>query len=386
MSVYTPVTAEDLDAWLSRYAVGALVDLAPIAAGIENTNYFVTTENGRYVLTLYERLPAEELPFYLNLMAHLARAGSKCRRRRPTAPARCSRILNGKPAGLVERVDGARDRAAERRALRGGRRRARPAARRVADATARGSPTGAARRGGGRRRAPCVRSSRRRRTRCSQAELKFQTGFGKAQAAEGARSTATSSATTCCSTATRVVGIIDFGFAATDFLAYDLAITVNDWCDAGDGSLDDERTRAFVVGLRRRAPARRPTSASSGRRCCAPPRCASGCRGSTTCTCRAPASSRTRTTRRASSVSSRSASPRCRGCRNCDCRNEHSRPGNRHRIHAPRRAPRTCVAGRGLRDVQARAIAVARAARAVLRRDARPEQDSVRRADPACRC
>ena len=59
MSVYTTVTAEDLDAWLARYAVGALVELAPIASGIENTNYFVTTENGRYVLTLYERLPAE---------------------------------------------------------------------------------------------------------------------------------------------------------------------------------------------------------------------------------------------------------------------------------------------------------------------------------------
>ena len=75
MSVYTPVTAADLDAWLTRYAAGGLTELAPIASGIENTNYFVTTERGRYVLTLYERLPAAELPFYLNLMAHLARSG-----------------------------------------------------------------------------------------------------------------------------------------------------------------------------------------------------------------------------------------------------------------------------------------------------------------------
>ena len=71
MSVYTPVSAPDLDAWLLRYAVGGLAELAPIASGIENTNYFVTTERGRYVLTLYERLPASELPFYLNLMARV---------------------------------------------------------------------------------------------------------------------------------------------------------------------------------------------------------------------------------------------------------------------------------------------------------------------------
>src|SRR5213592_3176304 len=54
MSVYTTVTAEDLDAWLARYMVGGLTDLAPIASGIENTNYFVTTEKGRFVLVQRE--------------------------------------------------------------------------------------------------------------------------------------------------------------------------------------------------------------------------------------------------------------------------------------------------------------------------------------------
>ncbi len=52
MSVYTAVTADELDAWLSRYPLGTLVEMSPIAAGIENSNYFVTTERGRFVLTL----------------------------------------------------------------------------------------------------------------------------------------------------------------------------------------------------------------------------------------------------------------------------------------------------------------------------------------------
>ncbi len=107
MSVYTPVTAEELNAWLARYAIGALADLQPIASGIENTNYFVTTAKGRYVLTLYERLPADELPFYLNLMAHLARAGVECPAPEPDRSGALFSMLNGKPASLVTRLDGA---------------------------------------------------------------------------------------------------------------------------------------------------------------------------------------------------------------------------------------------------------------------------------------
>src|SRR5512141_1216636 len=106
MSVYTTVTPDELDAWLARYTFGALVDLAPIAAGIENTNYFVTTERGRFVLTLYERLPASELPFYLNLMAHLSRAGCEVPAPIPDRTGALFSLLTGKPASLVERVDG----------------------------------------------------------------------------------------------------------------------------------------------------------------------------------------------------------------------------------------------------------------------------------------
>ena len=266
MSVYTAVTPDELDAWLARYALGTLVDLTPIAAGIENTNYFVTTERGRYVLTLYERLPADELPFYLNLMAHLARAGVEVP---APAPDRTGALFSH-----AERPARGTGRAHRRRA---GESPSPEHCAAVGDALARlhcASQSYRARltnrRGpgmvaaGGARRAAVHR--RRARTSCSTPKSSSRPASARASCRR-ARSTATSSATTCCSPTARVAGIIDFGFAATDFFAYDLAIAVNDWCVAAtrDGALDGARTSAMVARLSRRAAAdRRRARAMAG--------------------------------------------------------------------------------------------------------------------------
>jgi len=246
MSVYTPVSAEDLDAWLARYAVGGLAELQPISAGIENTNYFVTTGKGRYVLTLYERLPAEDLPFYLNLMAHLARAGVEVPAPEPDRTGALFSLLNGKPAGLIARVEG---RPVERpdapHCSAAG---AALARLHVASQSYRGRLTN--RRGPGwwRQAARAVRPFLdAAQDALLQAEIEFQSGFGKAKLPKGAIH-----GDLFCDNVLfdgdRVAGIIDFGFAATDFLAYDLAIAVNDWCDAGDGTLSPECLKAFVGG------------------------------------------------------------------------------------------------------------------------------------------
>ena len=106
MSVFTNVSVDELKPWLSSYSIGDLVELKGIASGISNTNYFVTTTTGKYVLTLFEEHSADELPYFLSLMTHLSERGVPC----PHPVKRLDGLqldeLNGKPVAIVSCLNG----------------------------------------------------------------------------------------------------------------------------------------------------------------------------------------------------------------------------------------------------------------------------------------
>lgn len=106
MAVFTELARHEVEAFVAHLNAGELIELAPIGAGIENTNYFVTTGSGRWVLTVFERLSREQLPFYLRLMQHLARRGAPVPEPRADAAGELVHALHGKPAALCTRLPG----------------------------------------------------------------------------------------------------------------------------------------------------------------------------------------------------------------------------------------------------------------------------------------
>ena len=107
MAVYTDISDAELEALLARYDLGAALSLKGVAEGVENSNFLLETETGRYFLTIYERrVRAEDLPFFLGFMLHLARHGF------PSATPIADRAgdvlgeLRGKPAALVSFLTG----------------------------------------------------------------------------------------------------------------------------------------------------------------------------------------------------------------------------------------------------------------------------------------
>jgi homoserine kinase type II len=107
MAVYTDVSDEELEDFIGSYAIGALTSCKGIAEGVENSNYLVHTESGRYILTLYEkRVRREDLPYFLALMQHLVARGISCPLPVKDRAGRTLKELAGRPAALITFLEG----------------------------------------------------------------------------------------------------------------------------------------------------------------------------------------------------------------------------------------------------------------------------------------
>jgi homoserine kinase type II len=253
VAVYTPVAAADLRTFLADYALGAPVALEGIAEGVENSNFRLATERGRYILTIYEkRVDPADLPFFLGLMEHLARHGLPCplpvRARDGTA----LRRLAGKPAAIVSCLEGRWPRriAAEHCAALGA------ALAQLHLATADFALT--------RRNALSLAGWRALFQGCQGKAHAVEPGLEAEIAAELAHLAAVWPEDlpqgvihadlfpdNVFFAGDRVTGIIDFYFACNDLLAYDVAICLNAWCFEPDGEFNVTKARALLQGYRR---------------------------------------------------------------------------------------------------------------------------------------
>ncbi|MFC0133678.1 homoserine kinase [Massilia eurypsychrophila] len=249
MAVFTAVSLDDLTHWIEQFPLGKAIAIKGIASGIENSNFFITTERGEFVLTIFENLTFEQLPFYLQLMRHLAERGVLVPA--PVANAQGELVvpLHGKPAAIVSKLDGtsqmqpqplhcaavgamvaqmhlaARDFPLSQPNLRG------------LDWWTETTP----------KVLPFLSSDNAALLR---AEMAFQHAFATGEAyARLARGPVHADLfrNNVMFDGDRLTGFFDFYFAGCDTWLFDLAVTVNDWCIVPEtGVLDAARVRAML--------------------------------------------------------------------------------------------------------------------------------------------
>jgi homoserine kinase type II len=246
MSVYTNLNQGEIEAFLRHYDVGGLVSHAGIADGIENTNYFVTTTAGEFVLTLFEAMIPEDLPFCLGLMAFLAEHGLPTPHPMPDREGSFLRILKDRHATLVRRLQGKSLREVGVTHCREiGRTLGRMHSVGADFPLIRHNPRGAEwREIAAARLRPHLPLDDLEFMEVELATLRGIPGLRLPQGVLHADLFRDNALFTTSDGA--LTGLIDFYYACRGPLLYDLAITVNDWCSLADGSLDPARACALL--------------------------------------------------------------------------------------------------------------------------------------------
>jgi homoserine kinase type II len=249
MAVFTSVTLDELNQWIKQFPLGKALALQGISSGIENSNFFLTTERGEFVLTIFENLDFEQLPFYVQLMRHLAERGVPVPAPVPNDAGELVVPLHGKPAAIVSKLAGAsqmdpqpvhcaevgtmlakmhlagRDFPLQQPNLRG------------LDWWTDTVP----------KVLPFLDAGT---ATLLQSELAFQRDFA---ATETCRALARGPVhadlfrNNVMFVGEKLTGCFDFYFAGWDSWLFDIAVTVNDWCiDLDSGRLDHDRVRALT--------------------------------------------------------------------------------------------------------------------------------------------
>src|SRR5574343_794487 len=241
LSVYTKVSRDELADWLQPLGLGELIDHVGIAAGMQNSNYFVTTARGRFVLTLFERIDTAALDFYLLLQDSLARQGIPCPQPVADNEGRYWRWLSDKPAALLTCLSGSAlevPGAADCHAVGEMLARLHLAAADMPNPLP--DPCGAQwRQAVGSTLLPVVSAEERQ---LLADELAFQTGQDWSALPRGVIHADLFRDNVLWDVDGRLTGVLDFYFAGEDAWLFDLAVVANDWC------VDDAALAALIDG------------------------------------------------------------------------------------------------------------------------------------------
>ncbi len=244
MSVFTTLTSQEAQTLLQDYAIGALEDLKGISAGITNTNYFLITDQARYVLTIFEQNSMEELPYFVNLMTHLAGHGVSCPAPIADKQGKCLHLLKDKPALVISCLKGRNiDAPSAEQCAQVGRELAKmhvegasfqQTSKNQRDADWRKETA-----------AKVIKKISNDDQSLLNKVLNFQANLDLSALPRGVihgdlfRDNVLFDGE-------QLGGFIDFYYACDDVLAYDVAITVNDWCLTEMAEFDELRLNAFM--------------------------------------------------------------------------------------------------------------------------------------------